>query len=247
MPKAKGKTRRQKFGYSVNRKRLNRNARRKAAPRIECSHIRHAWDHSKSVRQNLAEMGLAMDPNKAVPLLRRKGKAMEVDRVERPKELVRKPYVLNDLETEASLPEKKDNTLSRDLIDYVRYMVENHREDYKPSGRPSWSPCRRVRWRWSDWLTPARAEPARTRDWAWLPGRVQLQVRPELTEGRGSTCAQRSHSLSGEGTENCPLHSGRSGLLAGSGDLFQQTVCVINRAVSSGGFVLGPGKTTLPR
>ncbi|XP_012871550.1 PREDICTED: nucleolar protein 16 isoform X2 [Dipodomys ordii] len=72
MPKAKGKTRRQKFGYNVNRKRLNRNARRKAAPRIECSHIRHAWDHSKSVRQNLAEMGLAMDPNKAVPLRKRK-------------------------------------------------------------------------------------------------------------------------------------------------------------------------------
>ena len=35
MPKAKGKTRRQKFGYIVNRKRLNRIARRKAAPRIE--------------------------------------------------------------------------------------------------------------------------------------------------------------------------------------------------------------------
>uniref|UniRef100_A0A8C9P5S0 Nucleolar protein 16 n=1 Tax=Spermophilus dauricus TaxID=99837 RepID=A0A8C9P5S0_SPEDA len=72
MPKAKGKTRRQKFGYNVNRKRLNRNARRKAAPRIECSHIRHAWDHAKSVRQNLAEMGLAMDPNKAVPLRKKK-------------------------------------------------------------------------------------------------------------------------------------------------------------------------------
>ncbi|EQB78211.1 nucleolar protein 16 [Camelus ferus] len=95
MPKAKGKTRRQKFGYSVNRKRLNRNARRKTAPRIECSHIRHAWDQTKSVRQNLAEMGLAMDPNKAVPLLKRKVKAMEVDVGERPKELVRKPYVLN--------------------------------------------------------------------------------------------------------------------------------------------------------
>ncbi|XP_030883110.1 nucleolar protein 16-like [Leptonychotes weddellii] len=95
MPKAKGKTRRQKFGYNVNRKRLNRNARRKAAPRIECSHIRHAWDHARSVRQNLAEMGLAMDPNKAVPLRKRKVKAMEVDVEERPKELVRKPYVLN--------------------------------------------------------------------------------------------------------------------------------------------------------
>uniref|UniRef100_A0A8C0WVE0 Nucleolar protein 16 n=1 Tax=Castor canadensis TaxID=51338 RepID=A0A8C0WVE0_CASCN len=72
MPKAKGKTRKQKFGYNVNRKRLNRNARRKAAPRIECSHIRHAWDRTKSVRQNLAEMGLAMDPNKAVPFRKRK-------------------------------------------------------------------------------------------------------------------------------------------------------------------------------
>lgn len=38
-----------------------------------------------------------------------------------------------DLEVEASLPEKKGNTLSRDLIDYVRYMVENHGEDYKVS------------------------------------------------------------------------------------------------------------------
>ncbi|XP_063498625.1 nucleolar protein 16 isoform X5 [Symphalangus syndactylus] len=62
-------------------------------------------------------------------------KAMEVDIEERPKELVRKPYVLNDLEAEASLPEKKGNTLSRDLIDYVRYMVENHGEDYKAMAR----------------------------------------------------------------------------------------------------------------
>ncbi|XP_028909244.1 nucleolar protein 16 [Ornithorhynchus anatinus] len=138
MPKAKGKTRRQKFGYNVNRKRLNRAARRKTAPRIACSHIRHAWDHGKSVRQNLAEMGLAMDPNKAVPIRKKQAQvtAMEVDGpVERRKALIRKPYVLNDLEAEASLPEKKGNTLSRDLIDYVRYMVENHGEDYKAMAR----------------------------------------------------------------------------------------------------------------
>ncbi|XP_021562324.1 nucleolar protein 16 isoform X2 [Carlito syrichta] len=163
MPKAKGKTRRQKFGYNVNRKRLNRNARRKAAPRVECSHIRHAWDHAKSVRQNLAEMGLALDPNKAVPLRKRKVKAMEVDMEERPKELVRKPYVLNELEAEASLPEKKDNTLSRDLIDYVRYMVENHGEDYK-SGKLSATLCRRVRWRWDDW--PSSLRPQLSLFWA---------------------------------------------------------------------------------
>ncbi|KAI1234184.1 hypothetical protein IHE44_0003901 [Lamprotornis superbus] len=79
MPKAKGKSRRHKYSYNLNRKRLYRSARRRAAPRIACSHIRHAWDPHKSVAQNLAEMGLAEDPNKAIPipkkLLVRKGLA----------------------------------------------------------------------------------------------------------------------------------------------------------------------------
>uniref|UniRef100_A0A8C6J288 Nucleolar protein 16 n=1 Tax=Melopsittacus undulatus TaxID=13146 RepID=A0A8C6J288_MELUD len=125
MPKAKGKNRRHKYSYNLNRKRLYRSARRRAAPRIACSHIRQAWDPTKSVAQNLAEMGLAGDPNKAVPIPKKK-------RLVR-KQLVRKPYVLNEMEYEASLPEKKSNTLSRDLIDYVRYMIQNHGENYKVS------------------------------------------------------------------------------------------------------------------
>lgn len=39
------------------------------------------------------------------------------------------------MELEASLPEKKSNTLSRDLIDYVRYMIQNHGENYKVHSR----------------------------------------------------------------------------------------------------------------
>ncbi|EDL25341.1 uncharacterized protein LOC638580 isoform X1 [Mus musculus] len=81
-------------------------------------------------------MGLAVDPNRAVPLRKRKVKAMEVDTEERPKDLVRKPCVVKDLEAEASLPEKKGSTLSLDLlIDYVHYMVENHEEDDKAMAR----------------------------------------------------------------------------------------------------------------
>ena len=38
-----------------------------------------------------------------------------------------------EMEYEASLPEKKSNTLSRDLIDYVQYMIQNHGENYKVS------------------------------------------------------------------------------------------------------------------
>uniref|UniRef100_A0A8C7EAN6 Nucleolar protein 16 n=1 Tax=Nothoprocta perdicaria TaxID=30464 RepID=A0A8C7EAN6_NOTPE len=147
MPKAKGKSRRQKFSYNVNRKRLYRSARRRARPRIECAHVRHAWDPAKSVAQNLADMGLAEDPNKAVPIARKAllvSGARERDGQEKGKKTVIKPYVLNEMEYEASLPEKKSNTLSRDLIDYVRYMIQNHGENYKvgagcPRARRTWS------------------------------------------------------------------------------------------------------------
>ncbi|NXL07795.1 NOP16 protein, partial [Mesembrinibis cayennensis] len=109
------------------------------SPRYRClsphsSHIRHAWDPSKSVAQNLAEMGLAEDPNKAVPIPKKllvSGMEVESDGRKQGKKIVRKPYVVNEMEYEASLPEKKSNTLSRDLIDYVRYMIQNHGENYK--------------------------------------------------------------------------------------------------------------------
>ncbi|EMP30957.1 Nucleolar protein 16 [Chelonia mydas] len=101
------------------------------------SHIRHAWDRTKSVSRNLAEMGLAADPNKAIPIQKKQLPVMEmeVDGQDKGKRVVRKPYVLDELEYEASLPEKKSETLSRDLIDYVQYMIRNHGENYKDMAR----------------------------------------------------------------------------------------------------------------
>ncbi|KFW87539.1 Nucleolar protein 16, partial [Manacus vitellinus] len=99
------------------------------------SHIRHAWDPSKSVAQNLAEMGLSEDPNKALPIPKKLGVEVESNGQQSRKKIVRKPYVVNEMEYEASLPEKKSNTLSRDLIDYVQYMIRNHGENYKEMAR----------------------------------------------------------------------------------------------------------------
>ncbi|XP_013920921.1 PREDICTED: nucleolar protein 16 [Thamnophis sirtalis] len=133
MPKAKQKQRRKKYNYNVDRKKLNRAFRKRSAPRIKCAQIRHAWDNTKSASKNLAEMGLAVDPNKAIPIP--KHTKMELDGQEAGTTTVRKPYVINELEYEASFPEEKSETLSRDLIDYVKHMIQNHGENYKAMAR----------------------------------------------------------------------------------------------------------------
>nr|XP_020743863.1 nucleolar protein 16-like isoform X2 [Odocoileus virginianus texanus] len=161
MPKAKGKTRRQKFGYNVNRKRLNRNARWKAAPRIECSHIRHAWDQTKSVRQNLAEMGLAMDPNRAVPLLKRK--------TWRQKPAFQKRKEIHCREISLTMFATWWRTMGRTIrlwpgtrritikIPQNRFGIRSTCTSVftQQSGKPSLILCKRIKWRLSDWFMPA--------------------------------------------------------------------------------------------
>uniref|UniRef100_A0AC11CST4 NOP16 nucleolar protein n=1 Tax=Ovis aries TaxID=9940 RepID=A0AC11CST4_SHEEP len=135
MPKAKGKTRRQKFGYNVNRKRLNRNARRKAAPRIE-------WQSLGPEGQMRKVLALNLERKRGRSSLGQCSNSCGLGLTEQLNVCRKQSFIpclsasFNpDLEAEASLPEKKGNTLSRDLIDYVRYMVENHGENYKAMAR----------------------------------------------------------------------------------------------------------------
>ncbi|XP_020372473.2 nucleolar protein 16 [Rhincodon typus] len=134
MPKAKGKNRRKKFDYNSNRKKLKRKMLKKATPFIECAQMRKVWDDKKSVAQNLADMGLASDPNCAVPIKKNKQYKMETALING-KPVVIKPYVINELEAEANLPKVKKTTLSRELIDYVRHMIENYKDNYKAMAR----------------------------------------------------------------------------------------------------------------
>ncbi|XP_030067880.1 nucleolar protein 16 [Microcaecilia unicolor] len=134
MPKAHGKRGRKKFDYRLDRKKLRRKARRKGAPRITCEQIRNAWDDSKSVARNLAEMGLAIDPNKTLPIQQAKMMETEVDPTQ-PGVVIRKPYVLEGLLAEASLPEKSSRGISSDMVEYVHYMISNHGKNYKAMAR----------------------------------------------------------------------------------------------------------------
>ncbi|XP_041050512.1 nucleolar protein 16 [Carcharodon carcharias] len=134
MPKAKGKSRRKKYDYKSDRKKLKRKMLKKTAPRIECTQIRKAWNIKKTVAQNLADMGLASDPNHAIPIKNNKQMKMETASKDG-KQVIIKPYVIKELEAEASLPEVKNTTLSKELIDFVRHMVENYKDNYKAMAR----------------------------------------------------------------------------------------------------------------
>ncbi|CAH2277300.1 nucleolar 16 [Pelobates cultripes] len=119
------------FQYNVNRKNLKRKLKKKSAPRIDCEQIRHAWDDSRSVGTNLAEMGLAGDPNKVIPIKKTQVKDTDVGQ----SKPIHKPYVIAGLEAAASVPSKKTMGISSDMVYYVRHMVENYGEDYKAMAR----------------------------------------------------------------------------------------------------------------
>ncbi|XP_042354495.1 nucleolar protein 16 [Plectropomus leopardus] len=134
MPKAKQSARRKKFNYNQDRKKLKKQFIKKYNPRIENSQIRNAWDDKKSMARNLQEMGLTFDPNRTLPI-KKKGLLREERETKAPGGIVTKPYVLNQLEEEASRPEKDTKTLSSDLIEYAQYMIREHGDNFKAMAR----------------------------------------------------------------------------------------------------------------
>ncbi|XP_022616587.1 nucleolar protein 16 [Seriola dumerili] len=134
MPKTKQSSKRKKFDYNKDRKKMKKKFIKKYKPRIEDSQIRNAWDDNKSMARNLQEMGLAFDPNRTLPI--KKQRLLGEDKVTKaPVNIVTKPYVLSQLEETASRPEKDTKTLSSDLIEYVQYMIREHSDDYKAMAR----------------------------------------------------------------------------------------------------------------
>ncbi|XP_074529162.1 nucleolar protein 16 [Halichoeres trimaculatus] len=134
MPKTKQSKRRQRFDYNKDRKKLKKKFIKKYNPRIENRQIRNAWDDKKSTASNLLEMGLSFDPNRSLPIKKQK-LLRDSKETKVPTHIVTKPYVLNQLEEQAQLPEKDTKTLSSDLIEYVQYMIREHKDDFKAMAR----------------------------------------------------------------------------------------------------------------
>lgn len=129
MPKAKKSSKKMRFDYNKDRKKLKKKFLKKSNPRIEHPQIRDAWDSKKSMARNLQEMGLAFDPNRS--LSQQKTGA---DRAAGAP-VITKPYIIDQLQQEASLPEKDTKTLSTDLIEFVQHMIRQHGDNIKAMAR----------------------------------------------------------------------------------------------------------------
>ncbi|XP_053187211.1 LOW QUALITY PROTEIN: nucleolar protein 16 [Scomber japonicus] len=134
MPKAKKSGKRKKFDYNQDRKKMKKQYIKKCNPRIENSQIRNAWDDKKSTARNLQAMGLAFDPNRALPIIKPRLLG-GVHTTTAPVGIVTKPYVLNRKFMQANRPEKDSKTLSSDLIEYAQYMIREHKDDFKAMAR----------------------------------------------------------------------------------------------------------------
>ncbi|CAN9501038.1 unnamed protein product [Ophioblennius macclurei] len=123
MPKAKKNSRKNRFDYNRDRKKLKKKFLKKSNPRIEHPQIRDAWDNRKSMATNLQEMGLTFDPNRS--LSQHKGGAPTIT----------KPYILQHLQEEAARPQKDTKTLSSDLLEFVQHLIRQHGDDLKAMAR----------------------------------------------------------------------------------------------------------------
>uniref|UniRef100_A0A0B7A1E4 Nucleolar protein 16 n=1 Tax=Arion vulgaris TaxID=1028688 RepID=A0A0B7A1E4_9EUPU len=132
MGKVKKQKRHLKFRYDEDRKKNWKKAR--GMPTIKCAEIKKAWDETKSVKQNLQEMGISADPNATLKIPRSKAAkmgqldvTMEVDLEKTPL----KDFVIKDLEEKSKIPGRKKMSMSDEDAGFCVHMMDKYGENYK--------------------------------------------------------------------------------------------------------------------
>jgi hypothetical protein len=119
----KGKKKKRTFNYEKDRRREWRN--KKKTPTINCETIKNNWDSKKSLKANLAQMGLAFDPNQATTTKDKTRKAVPVS----------KTNVVEELEQIASTVVPVKLTMAQPDMQFCKYMSEKYGEDYVAMSR----------------------------------------------------------------------------------------------------------------
>ncbi|CAH2046994.1 unnamed protein product, partial [Iphiclides podalirius] len=109
---------------------------------VACEVIKEAWDHKKSSLNNLADMGLANDPNKVIKIPNfkqekfKQAKAIvnrgEIEHVEEEvPQLPVKKEVAEKLEKEAKAPRERRFMLPKGQVEFISYLLDKYGHDYK--------------------------------------------------------------------------------------------------------------------
>jgi hypothetical protein len=99
--------------------------------------VKKAWEPTRTVEQNLSDMGLVYDSNKAlkIPSAKELLQPMEHDgQSESQEDEVSQPtksYVATELQTDAKAPRVKNFRLPDNQVTYLTYLIDKYGEDYK--------------------------------------------------------------------------------------------------------------------
>ncbi|EAA09259.3 nucleolar protein 16 [Anopheles merus] len=144
----------QKYNYNCNRKRLGKKNRRNG--HINDPEIRAAYDEKKKPANNIREMGLAYDVNRAIPIpnVKQQIKAMELElsgqkaRPSRGNSSKEQPkqYVAARLEEDANEYAGSRFRMARSMVRVITDMIDRHGFNYKAMSL-DWRNYEQVTWR----------------------------------------------------------------------------------------------------
>ncbi|PNF26317.1 hypothetical protein B7P43_G02657, partial [Cryptotermes secundus] len=103
--------------------------------------VKKAWEQRRTVEQNLNDMGLAYDPNKALKIPSAKELLQPMEVVEESSDcgdemsLHIKDYVTKELESEAKAPRVKNFRLPNNQVTWLTYLMDKYKDDYKAMAR----------------------------------------------------------------------------------------------------------------
>ena len=99
--------------------------------------VKMAWETTRSVEQNLSDMGLVYDSNKSLkipsakellqPMEHDVESASQDDKIGQPT----KSYVAKELEEDAKAPRVKNFRLPNNQVTWLTYLIDKYGEDYK--------------------------------------------------------------------------------------------------------------------
>eukprot|EP00088_Acartia_fossae_P007193 TRINITY_DN13349_c0_g1_i1.p1 TRINITY_DN13349_c0_g1~~TRINITY_DN13349_c0_g1_i1.p1 ORF type:complete len:181 (+),score=23.26 TRINITY_DN13349_c0_g1_i1:107-649(+) len=135
--KIKKQHRRKQFMYRTNRKRLREKMEKNTKHNVKVADpiLKENWDHRKSVKENMKQLGVAFDANKSVSRISNPRNKFKVTDIEADKEVVSDVSVVAQLEAVAAVEKPPAFRFSLDQVKWISDMMDKHKLNFKAMAR----------------------------------------------------------------------------------------------------------------